>query len=40
MGSCTDVACFLSWAGGMPEYVESLHKSLDNNYQGWNVVKA
>jgi len=25
----------LNWAGGMPEYRESLDKSLDNNLQGW-----
>lgn len=30
----------LNWAGGMVEYVDSLHKSLENDYQGWNVVKA
>lgn len=29
----------LNWAGGMVEYTDSLHKSLDNHYQGWNVYK-
>jgi len=30
----------LNWAGGMVKYVDALHKSLENGYQGWNVVKA
>lgn len=30
----------LNWAGGMPEYVDSLHKSLENDYQGWHYAKA
>jgi cation diffusion facilitator CzcD-associated flavoprotein CzcO len=29
----------LNWAGGMVEYVDSLHKSLENNYQGWHTAK-
>jgi len=29
----------LNWAGGMVEYVESLHGSLDNGYQGWHTSK-
>lgn len=29
----------LNWAGGMVEYTDSLRKSLDNHYQGWNVYK-
>lgn len=29
----------LNWAGGMVEYTDSLHKSLENHYQGWNVYK-
>ncbi|KAF2765353.1 cyclohexanone monooxygenase [Teratosphaeria nubilosa] len=29
----------LNWAGGMVEYVNSLHGSLDNGYQGWKVQK-
>ncbi|WPH04657.1 cyclohexanone monooxygenase [Acrodontium crateriforme] len=29
----------LNWAGGMVEYVDSLHKSIENDYQGWNVTK-
>ena len=24
-------------AGGMPEYVDSLNKSLENNFQGWKI---
>jgi cation diffusion facilitator CzcD-associated flavoprotein CzcO len=30
----------LNWAGGMVDYVDTLHKSLENDYQSWNVVKA
>ncbi|EME41043.1 hypothetical protein DOTSEDRAFT_74545 [Dothistroma septosporum NZE10] len=30
----------LNWAGGMVEYVDSLHKSLENDYQGWHYEKA
>ena len=26
--------------GGMVPYVNFLHKSLENNYQGWNVAKG
>lgn len=29
----------LNWAGGMVEYTDSLRKSLENHYQGWNVYK-
>jgi len=29
----------LNYAGGMVDYVDSLHKSLENNYQGWHVEK-
>ncbi|KAF2723927.1 cyclohexanone monooxygenase [Polychaeton citri CBS 116435] len=29
----------LNWAGGMVPYVEALHTSLDNGYQGWIVSK-
>ncbi|KAM3424604.1 hypothetical protein BST61_g6594 [Cercospora zeina] len=29
----------LNWAGGMVEYVDSLHRSLENDYQGWKVEK-
>lgn len=29
----------LNWAGGMVEYTDSLHKSLENHYQGWNVYR-
>jgi len=29
----------LNWAGGMVEYVNSLHGSLDNNYCGWHTSK-
>ncbi|KIV88652.1 hypothetical protein PV10_08316 [Exophiala mesophila] len=27
----------LSWAGGLPSYLQMLSKTLDNNYQGWIV---
>ena len=30
----------LNWPGGMIAYCDALYKSLDNNYQGWNVTKA
>lgn len=30
----------LNWSGGMVEYLEHLHGSLENNYQGWHVQKA
>ncbi|KAI6819026.1 FAD/NAD(P)-binding domain-containing protein [Hortaea werneckii] len=30
----------LNWAGGMVDYVESLHKSLDNDYQSWQTNKT
>ncbi|XMA08679.1 hypothetical protein WAI453_001470 [Rhynchosporium graminicola] len=30
----------LNWAGGMPEYRESLDKSLENNLQGWTYSTA
>ena len=30
----------LNWAGGMIEYTAALHKSMDNDYQGWHIVKA
>jgi len=30
----------LNWAGGMPEYVSSLAKSIENNYEGWRIAKA
>ncbi|KAK5173669.1 uncharacterized protein LTR77_002350 [Saxophila tyrrhenica] len=30
----------LNWAGGMPAYLDALEKSLENEYQGWNVDKA
>ncbi|KAH6719617.1 cyclohexanone monooxygenase [Leptodontidium sp. MPI-SDFR-AT-0119] len=30
----------LNWAGGMPEYRESLDKSLENNLQGWKYSTA
>lgn len=29
-----------SRAGGMVEYLDSLDKSLENNYQGWRVEKG
>ncbi|KJY00478.1 cyclopentanone 1,2-monooxygenase like protein [Zymoseptoria brevis] len=29
----------LNWSGGMVEYVDSLHKSLENDYQGWKIQK-
>jgi len=29
----------LNWAGGMPEYMASLDRSLENNYQAWVVAK-
>ncbi|KAK6413036.1 hypothetical protein LTR81_012964 [Elasticomyces elasticus] len=29
----------LNWAGGMIEYTESLHNSLEKNYQGWHTEK-
>lgn len=29
----------LNWAGGMVEYTDSLRKSLENHYQGWNVYR-
>lgn len=30
----------LNWAGGMVPYVEALHNSLENGYQGWHTEKA
>lgn len=30
----------LNWAGGMPEYVSSMAKSIENDYEGWKVEKA
>lgn len=30
----------LNWAGGMPEYVASMSRSLENDYQGWKIAKA
>ncbi|KAJ9642022.1 hypothetical protein H2201_005947 [Coniosporium apollinis] len=27
----------LNWAGGMPAYIETLNKSVENNYQDWNT---
>lgn len=30
----------LNWTGGMPAYTDALFKSLENDYQGWNVAKA
>jgi len=30
----------LNWAGGIPAYIETLEKSLDNDYQGWITASA
>jgi len=30
----------LNWAGGMVEYVATLDRSLENNYQAWKTAKA
>jgi len=30
----------LNWAGGMPEYVASLDRSCENDYQGWITAKS
>lgn len=29
----------LSWAGGLPSYMQLLDKTLENNYQDWSVVR-
>lgn len=29
----------MNWCGGMPAYIETMNKSLENDYQGWHVSK-
>jgi hypothetical protein len=30
----------LNWSGGLPAYLDTLEKSLENGYQGWETQKA
>jgi hypothetical protein len=30
----------LNYTGGMPRYIKALDRSLENDYQGWNVITA
>jgi len=32
-----DTNGFESRAGGMVDYVKTLHKSIDNDFQGWQI---
>ena len=29
----------LSWAGGLPSYMQMLDETLENDYQGWTVER-
>jgi hypothetical protein len=30
----------LNYTGGMPRYIKALDRSLENDFQGWNVITA